>query len=73
MRRCYEKKQLKKVYECYKDFINKNGYSPSYDQIQEITNISRGYISGIVNELIMLGYLEKPRERIIRLTGLEMK
>lgn len=73
MRRCYEKKQLKKVYNYYKEFINNNGYSPSYDQVQEATKYSRGYISGIVNELILLGYLERPRDRIIILTGLEMK
>lgn len=73
MRRCYEKKQLKRVYTCYKNFIEEFGYSPSYDQVQKLTGYSRGYVSGIVNELIMLGYLEKPRERVIKLTGLEMK
>jgi Mn-dependent DtxR family transcriptional regulator len=73
MRRCYDRKQLKKVFQCYETFINKHGYSPSYDQVQEETGISRGYVSGIVNELIMLGYLEKPRDRIIKLTGMEWK
>ena len=73
MRRCYEKKQLKRVYICYKNFIDEFGYSPSYVQVQRLTGYSKGTISGIVNELILLGYLERPRDRIIILTGLEMK
>jgi hypothetical protein len=73
MRRCYEKRQLKKVYACYKSFIDEFGYSPSYVQVQRLTGYSKGTISGIVNELILLGYLERPRTQIIKLTGLEMK
>ena len=60
---------LKKVYNCIKTYIEENGYAPSYAEINKITGISYGYISTIVNSLIMLGCLERPRDRIIRLTG----
>lgn len=67
------KRLLKKVFNCIKSYIEDKGYSPSYAEINEITGISYGYISTIVNSLIMLGYLERPRDRIIKLTGKDFK
>jgi len=64
---------LKKVYKCYSNFIIKNGYSPSYDQVAELTKLSKSYISLLVKELIKYGYLERPREYTIKLTELEYK
>ena len=67
------KRLLKKVYNCIKTYIEDNGYAPSYAEINKITGISYGYISTIVNSLIMLGCLERPRDRIIKLTGKDFK
>ena len=67
------KSALKKVYKCYKNFIIKNGYSPSYAQVCDMTNLSKTYISLLVRELIKYGYLERPREYTIKLTEKEYK
>lgn len=67
------KNALKKVYKCYSKFIITNGYSPSYDQVSEMTNLSKSYISLLVKELIKYGYLERPREYTIKLTEMEYK
>ena len=67
------KKMLKKVFNCYKDFMTEQGYPPSYEQLHNLTNISKGYISELVKELVILGYLEKPRGKVIIITGKDFK
>ena len=63
---------LKKVYKCYEKFILENGYSPSYDQVSDMTSLSKSYVSLLVRELIKNGYLERPREYTIKLTKINL-
>lgn len=59
------KEAKKKVFDCYKEFVKEHNYSPSYDQVSEITGLSLSYISMLVCELVQDGYLERPRDRVI--------
>lgn len=64
---------LKKVYNCYKEFIETNKYNPSYEQVCEATGLSLSYVSLLVTELVKQGYLKRPRDRIITLTEKELE
>ena len=66
------KEKMKQVYNCYKEFIEKEGYSPSHEEVSKITGLSLAYISMIVSDLVELGYLKRPRDRVI-IIGKEWK
>lgn len=55
-----EKLDIAKIYNCYKDFIKRYGYSPSYKQVRDLTGISIGYISVMVSMLVEDGYFMRP-------------
>lgn len=47
------------------NFMEKNKYTPSYEEIGEALNMSSAYISRLVSELIEIGLLERPRDRAL--------
>lgn len=56
---------LLSVFDFITEFIDKNKYTPSYDEISEGLQMSIAYISKLVSELVDIGLLERPRNRAL--------
>lgn len=56
---------MNKIYQEFVNYYKLNGYSPSYRELAERLDSNIATISNYVNDLIELGFLEKPRPNII--------
>ena len=56
-------KQMK-VYKMIKTFIKANGYSPSYEELKQLTGSkSKSHVHGLVHQLIRRGWIGKGNGR----------